>query len=221
MLRSFCSRYRAGEKRDMLDQLRDQRTKGVVSTSALGLGIDIGALSASILITYPDTLSKAWQMLGRAGRRGPGIQLFLVGASFLDQYWAEHPDEFLDRRRNLEEMIINPSAIPGDAQDPQKRGVLRTRFRKASRWTNDLGRSARMGYHSGLESRGTSFSARRKESPWCFRRLPVSGRFASSCRPMPSIPCWVSGSPESPTIGNPSRPFPCGMRCCRPSPCSR
>ena len=47
-------------------------------------------------------------MLGRAGRRGPAIQLFLVGESFLDLYWADHPDEFLDRQKNLEEMIINP-----------------------------------------------------------------------------------------------------------------
>ncbi len=108
MLCVFCSTFLANEKRDMLEQLRDQRTKGVLSTSALGLGIDIGALSASILITYPGTLSKAWQMLGRAGRRGPGLQLFLVGESFLDQYWAEHPREFLDRQKNLEEMIINP-----------------------------------------------------------------------------------------------------------------
>jgi DEAD/DEAH box helicase domain-containing protein len=108
MLRVFCSTFLPDEKRDMLEQLRDQRTKGVVSTSALGLGIDIGVLSTSVLITYPGTLSKAWQMLGRAGRRGPAMQLFLVGESFLDQYWAEHPREFLDRQKNLEEMIINP-----------------------------------------------------------------------------------------------------------------
>ena len=108
MLRVFCSTFLANEKRDMLEELRDRRTKGVISTSALGLGIDIGALSASILITYPGTLSKAWQMLGRAGRRGPAIQVFLVGESFLDKYWAEHPEEFLDRQKNLEEMIINP-----------------------------------------------------------------------------------------------------------------
>ena len=107
-LRVFCSTFLANEKRDMLAQLRDRRTKGVIATSALGLGIDVGALSASILITYPGTLSKAWQMLGRAGRRGPAIQIFLVGESFLDQYWAKHPKEFLDRQRNLEEMIINP-----------------------------------------------------------------------------------------------------------------
>ena len=34
------------------------------------------------------------------------------------------------------------AAIPGDVQNPQKRGVLLTRFRKASRWTNDLCRLA-------------------------------------------------------------------------------
>ena len=47
-------------------------------------------------------------MLGRAGRRGPGLQIFLVGENFLDQYWAKNAAHFVDRDLHLEEMIINP-----------------------------------------------------------------------------------------------------------------
>jgi DEAD/DEAH box helicase domain-containing protein len=104
----FAANFLPNEKSEMLKDLRLRKTKAIVSTSALSLGIDIGSLSASILITYPGTISKAWQMLGRAGRRGPGLQIFLVGENFLDQYWAKNALEFVNRDDHLEEMIINP-----------------------------------------------------------------------------------------------------------------
>jgi ATP-dependent helicase YprA (DUF1998 family) len=53
-------------------------------------------------------MAKAWQMLGRAGRRGPGLQLFLLGDGYLDRFWEEHPDEFLDQNKHLEELVIMP-----------------------------------------------------------------------------------------------------------------
>jgi DEAD/DEAH box helicase domain-containing protein len=105
----YTANFLIDDRKEKLQGLRARIIKGVVSTSALALGIDIGSLSASVLITYPGTISKAWQMLGRAGRTGPGLQVFLVGGNFLDLYWAEHPKEFLDRDNNLEEMIINPN----------------------------------------------------------------------------------------------------------------
>jgi len=96
------------ERAAQLDDLRSGKTACIISTSALALGIDIGALSCSILIGYPGSMAKAWQMLGRAGRRGSGLQLFLLGNTYLDRFWEEHPEEFLDQQKHLDEMIIMP-----------------------------------------------------------------------------------------------------------------
>lgn len=104
----FAATFLPDEKIDKLERLRSGHMRGVATTSALAMGIDIGSLSCSILAGYPGSIAKTWQMLGRAGRRGPGLQLFLVGESFMDQYWAQDPKELLDQERHLEEVIIAP-----------------------------------------------------------------------------------------------------------------
>lgn len=104
----FTANFLPNERVQKLENLRSGAIPGVVSTSALALGIDIGSLSCSALITYPGSMAKAWQMLGRAGRRGPGLQLYLLGDGFLDRFWEEHPDEFLDQNKHLEELVIMP-----------------------------------------------------------------------------------------------------------------
>ena len=69
----------------------------MVSTSALELGIDIGELDAAICVTFPGTVATLRQMWGRAGRRKPGLAVYIAGQDGLDQYFCRHPDEFLDR----------------------------------------------------------------------------------------------------------------------------
>ena len=70
---------------------------GVVSTDALELGIDIGALDAAICVTFPGTVASLRQMWGRAGRRGRGLAIYIAGEDALDQFFCRHPDEFLER----------------------------------------------------------------------------------------------------------------------------
>ena len=70
---------------------------GVVSTDALELGIDIGALDAAICVTFPGTVASLRQMWGRAGRRGRGLAIYVAGEDALDQFFCRHPDEFLER----------------------------------------------------------------------------------------------------------------------------
>ncbi len=69
----------------------------VVSTSALELGVDIGALDVCILNGYPGTVAGTWQRLGRAGRRNrPALGVLVASSDPLDQYIVRNPDFFLD-----------------------------------------------------------------------------------------------------------------------------
>ena len=93
--------YRAGytpqQRRDLEDRLMRGELLGVVTTNALELGIDIGALDAAVVVTFPGTVASLRQMWGRAGRRGRGLALYVAGEDALDQYFCRHPDEFLER----------------------------------------------------------------------------------------------------------------------------
>ena len=69
----------------------------MITTNALELGIDIGALDAAVCVTFPGTVASLRQMWGRAGRRGRGLAVYVAGEDALDQFFCKHPDEFLDR----------------------------------------------------------------------------------------------------------------------------
>jgi len=77
----------------------------VITTDALELGIDIGALDACVVVTFPGTVASLRQMWGRAGRRGRGLAVYVAGEDALDQFFCRHPDEFLDRP--VESAIVN------------------------------------------------------------------------------------------------------------------
>jgi DEAD/DEAH box helicase domain-containing protein len=92
--------YRGGylptERRDKEQKLRAGSLDCVVSTSALELGMDIGALDVCVLNGYPGSVAGALQRFGRAGRRQRGALGVLVASSnLLDQYLARHPEFFL------------------------------------------------------------------------------------------------------------------------------
>jgi DEAD/DEAH box helicase domain-containing protein len=101
-LADSISAYRAGylpeERRVLEKQLKDGTMKGIVSTNALELGIDIGTLDAVILSGYPGTMMSTRQQAGRAGRNGTDSLAILVAmANPLDQYFMNHPDRFFSR----------------------------------------------------------------------------------------------------------------------------
>lgn len=92
--------YRGGylptERRATEQQLRAGAVSCVVATSALELGVDIGALDVCVLNGYPGTIAGTWQRLGRAGRRNrPALGVLVATSQPLDQYIIRNPDFFL------------------------------------------------------------------------------------------------------------------------------
>ncbi len=89
--------YLPSDRRAAEQALRAGRVELVVSTSALELGVDIGALDVAILNGYPGTIAATWQRLGRAGRRRrPSLGVLVATSDPLDQYLVRHPEFFFD-----------------------------------------------------------------------------------------------------------------------------
>jgi len=88
--------YLPNERRALERGLRQGDIRGVVSTNALELGVDIGSLQASISVGYPGSVASLRQQSGRAGRRsGLSVAIFVANASPLDQYLIHHPQALL------------------------------------------------------------------------------------------------------------------------------
>jgi len=96
------------ERRQAIESgLQSGDVRGVWSTNALELGVDIGGLDAVLLDGYPGTRMAAFQQAGRAGRgTDPSLVALVAGEDQLDQYLLTHPADFFDR--DPEEAISNP-----------------------------------------------------------------------------------------------------------------
>ncbi|MFL6237249.1 MAG: DEAD/DEAH box helicase [Thermoanaerobaculia bacterium] len=120
-LASRVASYRAGflaeERRRIEKSLFEGKLDGVISTSALERGIDVGGLDACILVGYPGSMMATWQRSGRVGRDGrESITAMVAMPDALDQYFLDHPEQFLERP--CERLIVDP------ANDPVSRAHL-------------------------------------------------------------------------------------------------
>ncbi|MRR35072.1 DEAD/DEAH box helicase [bacterium] len=110
----FVTGYRGGYlpklRREIEKGLRDREVMGVVSTNALELGIDIGALEACIMAGYPGSIASTWQQAGRAGRRsGHSLAVLVARSTPMDQFIVENTDYFFSR--SPEHCRINPDNL--------------------------------------------------------------------------------------------------------------
>jgi DEAD/DEAH box helicase domain-containing protein len=94
-IRGYRGGYLPNERREIERGLRDGRIRGVVTTSALELGIDVGSLDTVVMAGYPGTIAATWQRAGRAGRRsGSSCAVLVASSAPLDQFIVRHPDYF-------------------------------------------------------------------------------------------------------------------------------
>ena len=85
--------------------------RAVVSTNALELGIDIGALDVSVMAGYPGTIAATWQRAGRAGRRTGRSAAVLVASAARRSTSSSsgNPSYFFDA--SPEHALINPDNL--------------------------------------------------------------------------------------------------------------
>ncbi|MDH5831111.1 DEAD/DEAH box helicase [Luteimonas sp. M1R5S18] len=94
-IRAYRGGYLPTERREVEREMRSGKIDGIVSTSALELGVDIGSLDVVVLNGYPGSIAQTWQRFGRAGRRQqPSIGVLVASSQPLDQYVVRHPEFF-------------------------------------------------------------------------------------------------------------------------------
>ena len=110
VVRGYRGGYLPNRRREIERGLREGQVRAVVSTNALELGIDIGALDVSVMAGYPGTIAATWQRAGRAGRRTTRSAAVLVASSApVDQFIVRNPSYFFDG--SPEHALINPDNL--------------------------------------------------------------------------------------------------------------
>jgi DEAD/DEAH box helicase domain-containing protein len=156
-IKPYRAGYLAEDRRKIEKELFTRKLIGVVATTALEVGIDIGDLEATILTGYPGSISSTWQQVGRSGRGKQKSLSFLIGMDNpLDQYFMRHPENFF--QKSYENALINPEnpyilqahlacaawempltnqdetyfgkAVQGEMSEMEKQGLLRQRSGK-------------------------------------------------------------------------------------------
>jgi DEAD/DEAH box helicase domain-containing protein len=107
-VRPYRGGYLTTERREIESELFGGSLRGVVATSALELGIDVGGLDACVLNGFPGTIASMWQQAGRAGRTAEtSVVVLVAGDDQLDQWLMAHPDQVFSRPP--EPAVINPA----------------------------------------------------------------------------------------------------------------
>lgn len=109
--------YTAQDRRRIETEMFEGKLMGIIATTALELGVDIGSLDAVLTWGFPYTISNLRQQSGRAGRRNKDSLSILVGDSFpTDQHFMQNPDELFTRPHgqlqvDLDNMLVREGHI--------------------------------------------------------------------------------------------------------------
>ncbi|KAK7956403.1 DEAD/DEAH box helicase [Apiospora aurea] len=104
--------YTAQDRRQIEAQMFEGKLMGIVATTALELGVDIGTLDCVVTLGFPYTIANLRQQSGRAGRRNKDSLSVLVGDCFAtDQHYMQNPDELFTKPNSelqvdLENMLV-------------------------------------------------------------------------------------------------------------------
>ena len=110
--------YSAQDRRRIESEMFSGKLMGIIATTALELGVDIGSLDAVVTCGFPYTIANLRQQSGRAGRRNRDSLSVLLGDSFAtDQYYMSNPDEIFTKPNcELQVDLTNQLVLEGHLQ---------------------------------------------------------------------------------------------------------
>ncbi|KAK3390458.1 hypothetical protein B0H63DRAFT_115439 [Podospora didyma] len=109
--------YTAQDRRRIESEMFEGKLVGIIATTALELGVDIGTLDCVLTWGFPYTISNLRQQSGRAGRRNKDSLSVLVGDCFAaDQHYMQNPGELFSKpncelQLDLENMLVKEGHI--------------------------------------------------------------------------------------------------------------
>ncbi|KAI1079095.1 P-loop containing nucleoside triphosphate hydrolase protein [Whalleya microplaca] len=100
--------YTAQDRRRIESEMFEGKLMGIIATTALELGVDIGTLDCVITLGFPYTIANLRQQSGRAGRRNKDSLSMLVGDCFpTDQHYMQNPDELFTKPNSELQVDLN------------------------------------------------------------------------------------------------------------------
>jgi DEAD/DEAH box helicase domain-containing protein len=92
---TYKGTYSPQFRREIESRLFTGKLKGVITTNALELGINVGDLDTCILAGFAGSISSTWQQAGRVGRKGQkSLIVLMANEDPLDFYIVRHPHYF-------------------------------------------------------------------------------------------------------------------------------
>ena len=117
-LMAYRGGYTPQDRRRIEREMFEGKLVGIIGTSALELGVDIGSLDCVISVGFPYTIANLRQQSGRAGRRNKDSLSVLIGDCFpTDQYFMSNPDEIFTKPNcELQVDLTNMLVLEGHIQ---------------------------------------------------------------------------------------------------------
>ncbi len=88
--------YEEGDRKHIQQKLTNGQLSGVISTSALEMGLDIPHLTLAALLGLPNTATSFYQRIGRVGRHGPGTIIIVNNGTILNKAIFRQPELLME-----------------------------------------------------------------------------------------------------------------------------